>query len=98
MIEWLTTKEMAERTGIEAHLFKPLREEGLLTGRKQGHGYRWDTEEMDVFSRATRGMDISSESRIRFYAAIIKMKMASVMGVTNAEGLVANQPQSNTWR
>lgn len=77
MIEWLSTKEMSKRTGIEQHLFKPLRECGLLTGRKQGHGYWWDTEEMDMFSRASRGMDITSESAIRYYAPIIKIKMAS---------------------
>ena len=78
MIEWFSTKEMSEKTGIEQHLFKTLRECGLLSGRKQGHGYWWDTEEMDMFTRATRGMDITNPETIRFYAPMIKKKMASI--------------------
>ena len=74
MIEWLPTKEMSKRTGIEQHLFKQLREAGLLTGRKQGHGYWWDTEEMDRFSKATRGMEISAKM-IEENASLIRLNM-----------------------
>lgn len=76
MIRSFKTEKAAEIMCIEPHLFKALRETGLLTGRKQGHGYVYDEEEMDALTRAARGFELTSDSTIRYYAPLIKMALA----------------------
>lgn len=65
------TKEASQLIQVERHLFKSLRETGLLTGRKQGNGFVYDEEELNEFVRMTRGYDLGSDSKIRYYAPII---------------------------
>lgn len=65
------TKEASRLIQVERHLFKSLRETGLLVGRKQGNGYVYDDEELNQFVRMARGYDLGSDSKIRFYAPII---------------------------
>ena len=72
MIRRVKTKEAAEIIGIEQHNMKALRECGFLAGTKAGHGYLYDTEELDEFIRLTRGYDLSNPQKIAVAAAIIK--------------------------
>ena len=69
-----TTNEAAEIIRVERHLFKALRETGLLTGRRSGNGYVYDDEELTEFVRMARGFDLSNDSKIRYFAPIIKQQ------------------------
>ena len=72
MIQRLSAKDAARVLGIDHHNLKPLREHGFLTGTKAGHGYLYDTEELDEFIRMTRGFDLSNSDKIRIAAQILK--------------------------
>ena len=72
MIQRYKTKDAAKILCVEEHLMKNLREHGFLIGAKSGHGYVFDSEEMDMFIRMTRGYDISNPSKIAIAAQIIQ--------------------------
>lgn len=77
MIRTVKTEQASEILCIEKHLFKALRETGLLIGRKVGHGYGYDTDELDALQIASRGFDLSSDDAIRFNAPMILRKLKS---------------------
>lgn len=72
MIQRFKSPEAARLLGIEKHMLKPLREYGFLIGTKCGHGYLYDTEELERFIRITRGYDLSNPAKIRLAAQIIQ--------------------------
>lgn len=75
VIQWYKTSEVSKILCIERHLIKSLREEGILTGRKQGNGWVFDEEELNRFTISSRSFDLSNESKIKFYAPLIRAKM-----------------------
>ena len=72
MIRRYKTKDAAQIIGVEEHNMKPLREHGFLVGTKAGHGYVYDSEELEEFIRLTRGYDLSNKEKIAVAASIIK--------------------------
>lgn len=74
MLRRYKTAEAAAILGADSHMLKPLRDYGFLTGTKVGHGYTYDSEELEEFIRMTRGYDLSSEQKIAIAAAIIQPK------------------------
>ena len=71
MIVNYNTRDTCSIIGVERHVLKALREVGLLVGRKQGKGFFYDSEEVSEYIRMTRGYDLSSADKIKFYAPII---------------------------
>ena len=72
MIRRLKAKETAQALCVDEHVLKPLREYGFVIGTKAGKGYVYDTEEIEMFIRLTRGFDISNTRMIAEAAAILK--------------------------
>lgn len=72
MLQRLKTKEAAKVIGFEEHLMKSLREHGFLVGTKIGHGFSYDTEELEMFIRMTRGYDLSNDQKIALAASILQ--------------------------
>lgn len=71
-IQCYKTGEASKIICVERHLIKDLRENGLLTGRKQGNGWVFDELELTEFVVKSRGYDLSNAEKIRFYAPIIR--------------------------
>ena len=71
-IQCYKTGEASKIVCVERHLFKDLRENGLLTGRKQGNGWVFDEVELSEFVLKSRGYDLSNAEKIRFYAPLIR--------------------------
>ena len=71
-IQCYKTGEASKIICVERHLIKYLRENGLLTGRKQGNGWVFDELELTEFVVKSRGYDLSNAEKIRFYAPIIR--------------------------
>lgn len=72
MIRRFKTEDAADILGMEKHMLKPLREHGFLVGTKCGHGYLYDTEELETFIRLTRGYDLSNPEKIAIAARLIQ--------------------------
>jgi len=78
MIRRCKAKEAAQIIGMEIHLLKPLSDYGFLTRTKAGHGYLYDTEELENFIRITRGFDLSNEYAIKLASQIIQPQKKAV--------------------
>lgn len=72
MIRCFTQKQAAELIGINEHRFPALRKHGFLIGTKKGHGFSYDEEELDMFTRMVRGYDVSSDEAIALTASILQ--------------------------
>ena len=72
MLHRLSTDETAKVLCMEKHMLKPLRECGFLSATKVGHGYVYDSEELEKFIRITRGFDLSNAEQIAIAAQIIQ--------------------------
>ncbi len=72
MLRRYNAEQAAEILGIERHMLKHLREHGFLNSTRAGHGYIYDSEELDEFIRMTRGFDMGSPERIAVAAQIIQ--------------------------
>lgn len=71
ILECYKQKEAAKILKIDEHLFKTLRESGLITGRKSGRSWIYDEEELNYLIRSARGFDLGSSESIREAAPII---------------------------
>ena len=81
MIRRYKTEEASQIIGMEKHLMKPLREYGFLIGTRTGHGFVYDSEELEAFILMTRGYDLRNVGAIRLAAQIIQpQKNAALHG------------------
>jgi len=97
MIRRIKAAEAANVLGIERHTLKALRDHGFLIGTRSGHGFLYDTEELETFIRITRGYDLSNEHMIALAAQIIQpTKNAALHGSTYAATSTANKSRSHT--
>ena len=75
MIINYSAKQTYSIIGIDRHLLKTLRGYGLLVGRNQGGGYYYDSDEINKYILATRGLDLSNEDKIKYHAPIIRQRI-----------------------
>ena len=80
MIRRYRAAEAAAILAVDVHMLKCFRECGFLHSTKSGHGYVYDSEELESFIRMTRGFDLSNEYAIRLAAQILKPHKKAVCG------------------
>lgn len=71
VLQCYNLEQTSKAIKIERHLFKTLRDTGLLTGRKSGRAWVFDEEEINNLVRMARGFDLGSEEKIRMNAPIM---------------------------
>lgn len=64
MAEFYTQKELAKELHCNARAIGKLRQNGLLSAIRIGHGYIYRQADIDKFFSTYQGMDLSNDGKI----------------------------------
>lgn len=64
-MKFYSTKELAQELHCNVRQVGKLRQNGLITGIRAGHGYVFAESEIERFWATYRGCDLSSEEKMR---------------------------------
>ena len=71
-----STSELAQVLNTHPNRINMLREEGAITGVRNGKEWIFEKEEAELFLKTFRGMDLSNQAKVK--EAVRKVKLAGI--------------------